>query len=260
MKLKKAILCAALVGMTGGHSLVAGAAVSIDSVLGEGNFDFSYGSGGTGSLSTVFSGPFGVLAASNIGATGSVGVTNLALSTAVSGAGSNMLRVDYTLNNLSGTDSFNLGMIALVDPNGGDPFFDVDRPTINFPGAVGAGEPVAYGVDDFFGSLNAKVLGGSLDNSNNCGAACDLQYALQWDLGLLAPGGSITVSVGLSDSGLSLSTRNLLSQLDGGGIGVDPSLTLSGAVSAVPLPAPALLLGSALAGLLGIRRRGAARS
>ena len=83
-----------------------------------------------------------------------------------------------------------------------------------------------------------------MDNSNNCAAGCDLIYALQWDLGLLAPGEIAIVSIGLSDDGQALSANFL----DANSVEDSASLRLSGVATVVPVPAALPLF---LSGIIG---------
>lgn len=246
------LLAMALIGAAFGPQ--AHAAVAISGGSADGTLDVTYGSGGVATLEGFTAGPFGVLKGSDANAAANL---SFSASTAVDSAGH--LITDFSLTNTSAGTNLNLDFLALVDPDDGD-FFTDDIPTaIEFPDNAPAGEPVRWEVDSFFGDINTHAGSGgsgSLDNMNQCGASCDVSFALQWSLAI-GPGQTGIVSVALADDGFALSQRYLRAAVDdGSGNPVPPELTLSGNATVVPAPGALLLLASALAGVVGLGRRG----
>ena len=74
---------------------------------------------------------------------------------------------------------------------------------------------------------------GTLTNSNYCGAFCDVVLALQFEIGSLANGATALITVAYSDTGRSVSPRQLsAARADESGVTDDPGtvLTVSGSV------------------------------
>ena len=177
-------------------------------------------------------------------------VAGLSFSSFVSGDGTGLLEINYLLQNTSVSTSFNLGFIARVDPDGAG-LFAKDSGVSTFPSNA-VGEPVRWEIDSSSGNIDANINpGGLLDNTNNCTVSCDLVYALQWDLGLLDPGQTAIVRLGLSDNGQALSSNFL----DANSVSDSATLRLSGLTSVVPIPAALPLLLSGLIGLVFLPRR-----
>ncbi len=222
-------------------SVAAGASVSIFDTLGGPEHELDYSTSGVANVSANYTGPFGIETPDAVNGS----VTGLSADFTVSGNGSGLLGIDYRVQNTSVSDSFNLGFLVRVDPDGGG-FFTNDKGNSSFLSSA-PGEAIGWEIDSSGGDINANIKpGGSLDNSNGCAApaGCDLIYALQWDLGLLGPGQIAIVSIGLSDDGQSIS-NNFLDALS---VSDSATLRFSGAASVVPVPAALPLFLSALAG------------
>jgi len=185
----------------------------------------------------------------------------------VSGAGTNLLTIDFSVRNTSPGESFSdLRFMLFANPDGGADFMDVV--TEKWSGAA-AGDPVrreARMPDALNGILSRIAITNNLtetpsamDTDCTGGAGCDANVALQWNAALLEPGKTMLVRVGLSDDGQALSSRFLtISSASNAGT----ALTFSGQVQVVPEPGTTALM---LAGLLGVgalvqRRRQAARA
>lgn len=221
------------------------------------------GGGGVGTLAGFTAGPFGTLAGADLNA-----ATDVSFDCATRTEDGHLVTA-YTIENTAASGDLAASFIALADGDDGDYFATDDIPThMSFPAGVPASEPDAWEIDGFFGDINTHAGSGgsgSLDNMNQCGDACgDAVMALQWDL-LVPAGMRATVGITLADDGFAASQRFLaLTAADGNGDAVGPELTLSGQAVVVPLPAPVLLLGGALAMLAppasrASRRHGAVR-
>ena len=212
-------------------------------------YDLDYGpSGGIASLDGFYTGPFGVQTPDVVEAS----VAGLSASYEVVGDGTDLMQFRFLLENTSASATSGLGFLVRVNPDGTG-FSSPDLGQVTFP-AQTAGEAAAFEIDDeFSGNIGANVVGGVLDDTNSCVSACDLVYALSWEIGALAPGQVALVNVGLSDVMLTLSGRYL------DAIAADDAqstLRLSGTATVVPLPGALPLLSGALAGiLLTLRRR-----
>jgi len=216
----------------------SGAAVAVFDILGGPSFDLDYASAGVATVDANYLGPFGIQTPDVVGGS----VAGLDFSRSVSGDGTSLLEIDYRLENTSVSDSFNLGFIVRVDPDGSG-FGTSDAGSATFPSAL-AGEAGRWEIDSSSGNIDQNINpGGSLDNSNNCLAGCDLIYAMQWDLGVLAPGQIASVRIGLSDDGQALSANFL----DANSVSDSASFRLSGVASVVPVPAAVPLFLSAMA-------------
>ena len=228
-------------------SAASGAAVFLFDTLGGPEFELDYASAGVANVSAYYIGPFGIQTPDVVGAN----VAGLSFMSSVSGDGTGLLTIDYELQNISVSDSFNLGFIVRVDPDGAG-FFTNDAGDSNFASAA-PGESSRWDIDSSSGNIDQNIRpGGALDNTNSCAQGCDLIYALQWDLGILGPGEIATISIGLSDDGQAISANFL----DANSVSDSASLRLSGiATAVVPLPAALPLFLSAIMSLLLFNRR-----
>jgi hypothetical protein len=226
-------------------SATSGAAVFLFDTLGGPTYEIDYGAAGVASVSASYIGPFGTQTPDVVDAS----VAGLSFTSSVSGDGTGLFAIEYQLENTSVGDSFNLGFIVRVDPDG-DGFFTEDTGSSSF-GSVAVGEPSDWEIDSSSGNIDQNIAAGQLDNSNNCDPeGCDLIYALQWQLGLLAPGDIAIVTVGLSDDGQALSAN----YLDADALSRSSSLRLSG-TTVVPVPAALPLFLSAIFCLVTLTRR-----
>lgn len=187
----------------------------------------------------------------------------LSFSYAVSGAGTDLFTITYTITNKNAPAFNNLRLWAFVNPDG-DQVDYLDRLGEAW-GAKGAKDPVAREALAFtYNPLDnlpsrAIINGGLTDGapSAECTAAagCDGVFALQWNADALAAGESFVVKIGLSDSGKTLSSRYLTATSV-----VDPAtvLTFSGTseiTPAVPEPSQLALLLAGLGALVAVSRR-----
>jgi hypothetical protein len=168
------------------------------------------------------------------------------------GLGTTLFTVRYSIRNDDDDPFTGLRFMVNVQPDGSGSLQDN---ALVFWGAQAAGDPDQYQVATVAQNLqNAIVLNNTLNDSNSCaGVACNVDFALQWNLAQLDPGLEWVITVGLSDDGTALSTRYLQAASS-----ADPSgtvLTFSGSAAVVPVPAAGLLLASALVGLGGLARR-----
>ena len=245
MNTKKTMYGIALGLSLGLASATSGAAVFLFDTLGGPTHDIDYGAAGVATVSANYIGPFGIQTPDVVNA----GVAGLSFTSSVSGHGTGLFTIEYQLENTSVGDNFNLGFIVRVDPDG-DGFFSEDTGKSSFE-SLAAGEPSDWEIDSSSGNIDQNInAAGQLDNSNNCApAGCDLIYALQWDLGLLAPGDIALVTIGLSDDGQALSGNFL----DANAVSSSTSLRLSG-TTVVPVPAALPLFLSAIFGLVALTR------
>lgn len=256
----RALFVLAMLPASGG----AMGSVMLGTDLGDGSFiDVNYGDPAATGLAYVT--PF-LYAGGLLDSPGNIDTaTLLSYSYSVSGLGSNLMQVTYSVTNddsVDISDTFGeLRFIVDVDPNGNlaaDPvggFTD----TVNVQwGPIAIGDPDNFQVDvfEFGGGLKDSIISNNgLDGTNTCpGDTCDVEFGLQWNLFSLAPGATWSITIGLADDDSTLSSRYLQAfSADG----PNTSLTLSGAASTsvVPLPASVYLLGSGLAGLFFIGGR-----
>jgi hypothetical protein len=225
--------------------MAASASIAVFSTAGGPTFDLDYASSGFATVTARYLGPFGNETPDVVNAS----VTGLSFESSISGEGTGLFQIDYRVHNTSASDSFNLGFIARVDPDGAG-LFTEDSGNATFSSNA-IGEAVSWEIDSNSGNLDAHLNGGSLDNTNNCASGCDLVYALQWNLGTLNPGQVAIIRLGLSDDGQTLSNNFL----DASSTTSAATLRLSGLATVVPLPAALPLFISALMGLGFISRR-----
>jgi len=186
-------------------------------------------------------------------------ITLLSYDYSVSGLGSNLMEVTYSISNDDTVSFDDLRFIVKVDPNGNlfdDPINGYnDTPSVVWGAEVG-GDPNNYQVAVFdyppSGLQDSIIANGGLNDTNTCGVTCDVDFALQWNLASLAPGETWNITIGLSDDGSTLSSRYLSAD---SADGPATSLTFSGTAAVIPLPASIYLLGSGLVGLVGIGGR-----
>ncbi len=185
----------------------------------------------------------------------------LQYSFAISGEGSDLLTLDYRIKNTSVTESFNdLRFMVFANPDGDSVNF-LDLVTEKW-GAQLPGDPSRREGRAFINPIDT-VLSSFQQNNNltegfdaDClsGPGCDATVGLQWNALALGPGETFLIRFGLSDKGLSLSSRSI------DVLAVDSAntvLTLSGISSIVPVPVPpaAWLFGAGLALLSSVKRR-----
>jgi hypothetical protein len=180
-------------------------------------------------------------------------ITNLDYSYQLSGSGSSMMQVTYSITNNDALPFTDLRFMVDVQADGSDSYNDI--PTGTWP-AQDSGDPDQYQVVDW--SLDdlptLMVSNNSLNGTDTCGGAvCDVDFGLQWNLPSLAPGVEWQIVIGLSDDGLTLSNRYLqASSFDT----ANTVLTFSGtAATVVPLPASVILFASGFLCLVSIGRR-----
>jgi hypothetical protein len=178
----------------------------------------------------------------------------LQYSLVVSGAGTSLMKINYSITNSSATESFNqLRFMLFANPDGDSVNF-IDRVSETW-GAAATGDPERREAREFIDPSTTllssfQVNGNLTEGTTAClsGAGCDATLGLQWNAPLLGPKETWLVSIGLSDDGQHLSTRFL----DVLAVNTpNTTLTLSGvaSITAVPLPFSALLFGSGLMAL-----------
>lgn len=187
----------------------------------------------------------------------------LQYSFAVSGAGSNLMTVDYQVHNngLIAADSFaQLRFVVNANPDG-DPatFADVLGQTW---GAAAIGDPVlregrAFTANPFdtIGNrfvVNKTLTEGALPLDAACTAAagCDATVGLQWNAALLGPGETFHLRLGLSDNGQVVAGAGRW--IDAASVvSANTTLRISGLseVTAVPEPSAAWLWMAGLAAM-----------
>jgi MYXO-CTERM domain-containing protein len=177
-----------------------------------------------------------------------------------SGAGTSLLQLSFSITNQSLTDTFtDLRFLFFINPDGEQTNF-LDVATESWGG--GAANEAARRAVISFDSPNPLtsdfISSGNLTDGSpaaECAAStgCDAIAALQWNLASLGPTQQLTVTVGLSDDGSTLSSRLLTFT----GVGTSTTLTLSGiaTVSSVPEPAGWATLALGLLAVGGWRRR-----
>lgn len=190
----------------------------------------------------------------------SVVVLNPALefSYSVSGAGSNLVTVDYLLRNVSVSSSFNqLRFMVYANPDGDSVNF-ADRVTQQW-GAQSPGDPDRREarvfengntpLSNFVFNTNLTETPTPIDAACTAAPGCDATLGLQWNAPQIGPGQTWHIRVGLSDNGTALSTRWLgATALNS----PDTEFTLSGHAAMVPEPSLAWLLLGGL-GVMGLR-------
>lgn len=175
--------------------------------------------------------------------------TGLSLGCSVVGNGTSLLKISHSITNATASPTSTLRFFSFVDPDGNGRLMGQelnDVPGISFTGS-GASEADFYGVDAVAnldpgspGNLDYEIFeNGQLTDTNYCGSFCDMVAALEFDLGVLGPGETGTITVGLSDSGQTISQRLLTAaRANSGGIPDDPNtvLTISGTFVGPPPP------------------------
>lgn len=160
-------------------------------------------------------------------------------------ANSSMLVVDYIIRNISAAESFNnLRFTAVANPDG-DPVDYLDQFTETWGPATAQG-PVAretrsFDYDPALALLSKTLETGGLQDStieSSCASAsgCDGVFGLQWNISALNPGDTLTISLGLSDNGSTLSSRFLQAMSTQA---AQTQLTFSGMAVTAPVPEPA---------------------
>ena len=197
----------------------------------------------------------------------SVANSNAALqySFLVSGQNTGLMTIEYSLRNVSTTESFSqLRFLVYANPDGAPDLADVLSETW---GAAAKGDAVlregrafidpVSGINVGFGQNNTLTEGlQALDAGCIVAPGCDATVGLQWNAATLAPGETFRVRLGLSDNGQSLSGRflNIGAVSDPGTV-----LTFSGQSAIVPVPEPGaagmLVAGLVSLGWLARRRR-----
>lgn len=202
----------------------------------------------------------------NANSPSSVAALNSALSFeySISGAGTNLMTVQYSITNKSASDSFsNLRFWVVANPDGDQTDF-VDRLTETW-GPQGALDPVAresqpftFNPSDNIASraiVNIGLTNGAPEAGCASSSGCDGVFALQWNAPTLAAGQRFVARVGLSDNGSTLSSRFLTATAVNS---ANTALTFSGTaqVQAVPEPsAVAMMLAGAGVIATALRRR-----
>jgi len=179
--------------------------------------------------------------------------TNLTYSYRLSGLGSSLATIEYTIGNQGASAFTGLRFIVNAQTDGSNSFSDLGE---SFPspwGVAEEGDPAQFQIVDFNNDdLPSQIqTNNGLDGSDTCGGVCDVDFALQWGIEQINPGELWTISVGLSDDGQFLSSRYLqATSVDS----ANTALTFSGKVSLVPLPAASILYLFGL-GVLGFSKR-----
>jgi len=178
--------------------------------------------------------------------------TDLTYAYSPSGLGTSQFLVDYTIANTSSTDTFtDLRFIVNVEPSGPVSFMDTVEQSwaAQSPGDPDARQIASYNPVNPL--LNQAQSNNGLVNGNDecAAAACDADFALQWNRAQLQPGESWTVQLVLSDDSGTPATARYLRAISVN----DPATMLT--VSAVPEPRTYLLFALGLGLVTVLTRR-----
>lgn len=199
--LRIALACAALAAA--GPSL---AAIDLPGGDTEGNGDFNlspfvYGMGGSAYLSTLLS--VNELSGMAQPADHVLG-TDLAYSyTPPSGLGTSVVDLSYSFTNTSSTDNWtDLRFVVYLDPNGNNTSF-LDTVSMSLPPKVsGEFDKWEIGADAFLAPIKPTIQAnrGVMNGNDACSpAACDVDFAFEWDRAALAPGESWIINFRMVD-------------------------------------------------------------
>lgn len=118
----------------------------------------------------------------------------------VSSHGGSVLDITYAFRNTGAAGNFtDLRLLVNVQPDGSPSFSDTVSESW---GAPIAGDPDRRQITEFGASPTISLLQANsavIDARNDCAGACDADFGLQWNRGVLAPGQTWTVTLRLVD-------------------------------------------------------------